>query len=380
MKEDSAIKLLSDLVSIDSVNPSLSPNHPGEREIADFLGSWLEERGIPFEEQPVIGDRCNIVARLGEGERKLLIVSHMDTVGVDSMTIPPFEPRIDGDLLYGRGSADTKGGMTAALLALEDILRNGPDLDGELVFAATVDEEHEAKGVEKLAGEVRADAALVMEPVDMKAVIAHKGFAWMEFDIFGRAAHGSDVGLGIDAIMRCGVLIERLRAIDRGLSGRYHELLGPPSLHASEISGGEGWSTYPAFCRLTVERRTLPEETEEDISEEISETTSSLEKEGIEIDGRLIFFRKGTEISTQEMVVRSLMAAASAQGITVPLGGMPAWFEAGILNQAGMPSVVFGPSGCKGHESEEFVSINSVVACSKIIREMIPNFLESTGP
>lgn len=380
MKEDSVIELLSDLVSIDSVNPSLSPDHPGEREIADFLESWLEDRGVPFEEQPVIGGRCNIVARLGEGDRKLLIVSHMDTVGIDCMTIPPFEPRIDGDLLYGRGSADTKGGMTAALLALEDLLRTGPDLDGEVIFAATVDEEHEAKGVEELAKEVRADAALVMEPVDMRAVIAHKGFAWMEFDVFGRAAHGSDVSMGVDAIIRCGALIERLGAIERDLSRRHHELLGPPSLHASEISGGEGWSTYPAFCRLRAERRTLPEETEEDVREEISETISSLEEEGIEIEGRLIFFRKGTEISPQEMVVRSLMAAASARGINIPLGGMAAWPEAGILNQSGIPSVVFGPSGCRGHESVEFVSIDSVVACSKIIREMIPTFLASTGP
>lgn len=378
MDRESVIGLLSDLVAIDSVNPSLSASHPGELEISNYLKGWFEERGIPYKEQKVIDERSNLIARLGGGERKLLIVSHMDTVGIDTMTIPPFDPGIDGDRLYGRGSADTKGGMTATLLALEELLDQ--ELPGEIIFAATVDEEFEAVGVDRLVEEVTADASIVIEPVDMKAVVAHKGFAWIEFEIGGRAAHGSDIDFGIDAIMGCGQLLGRLRELDGVISERYHELLGPASLHASQISGGEGWSTYPAHCGLRVERRTLPHETESDIQEEIDEITLSLKNDGIDIKGRMIFFRKGTEISPDEEVIRSLMSAANSLDIEIQLGGMQGWPEAGILNQSGIPSVVFGPSGCKGHESEEFVSIESVTACSRIIKGTALEFLSLPGP
>jgi acetylornithine deacetylase len=377
MDRESVVGLLSDLVAIDSVNPSLSPSHPGELELSNYLKGWFEERGISYKEQRVNNDRINLIARLGDGERKLLIVNHMDTVGIDTMTIPPFDPRIEGDHLFGRGSADTKGGMTAALLALEKLLDH--ELFGELIFAATMDEEFEAMGVDRLVEEIAADAAIVIEPVDMRAVVAHKGFAWIEFDIVGKAAHGSDVGFGIDAIMGCGKLLGRLGELDDTISEIDHELLGPASLHASQISGGEGWSTYPAHCGLRVERRTLPDETESDIQEEIDHIISSLRDDGIDIEGRMIFFRKGTEISPDEEVVHSLMSAANSLGMELQLGGMQGWPEAGILNQCGIPSVVFGPSGCKGHEAEEFVSIESVIACSKIIYQTVLEFLSSPG-
>lgn len=378
MDRESVIGLLSDLVSIDSVNPSLSPSHPGELELTNYLKEWFEMRGILYKEQKVKDNRSNLIARLGGGERRLLIVSHMDTVGIDTMTIPPFDPRIEGDRLYGRGSADTKGGMTATLLALEELLDH--DLPGEIIFAATMDEEFEAVGVDRLVEEVTADAAIVIEPVDMKAVVAHKGFAWIEFDICGRAAHGSDTGFGIDAIMGCGQLLGRLRELDDMISEIGHELLGRASLHASQISGGEGWSTYPAYCGLRVERRTLPNETESDIQEEIDEIISSLRNNGIDIKGRIIFFRKATEISPDEDVVHSLMSAANSLCMKIQLGGMQGWPEAGILNQSGIPSVVFGPSGCKGHEAEEFVSIESVIACSRIIKQTALEFLSLPGP
>ena len=378
MYRESVVGLLSDLVAIDSVNPSLSASHSGEAELADYLKEWFEERGIPYWEQRVRDDCGNLVARIGRGERKLLVVSHMDTVGVDTMTIPPFVPRVDGDLLYGRGAADTKGGMTATLLAIEDLLDH--ELPGEIIFAATVDEEFEAVGVDRLVEGVSADAAIVIEPVDMKVVVAHKGFAWLEFDIRGRAAHGSDAGFGIDAIMGCGRLLEALDDHKDSVSERKHDLLGSASLHASQITGGEGWSTYPAHCGLRVERRTLPHETESDVEAEMNEIVSSLRNEGMDIEGRIVFFRKGTEISHDEEVVRSLVSAGDSIGIRLQLGGMQGWPEAGILNQTGIPSVVFGPSGCKGHESVEFVSIDSVVNCSRIIKRAALEFLSLPGP
>jgi len=157
---DSTIQLLSDLVSIDSVNPSPSPDHAGEGELGGYLLDWFRSREIDVREQRVIDDRSNLIARVGGGGRRLLIVSHMDTVGVNGMTIPPFQPVVEDDYLYGRGSADTKGGMTASLLALEGLHETAELLNGEVIFAATVDEEFEARGTERLVEEPRRNGRL----------------------------------------------------------------------------------------------------------------------------------------------------------------------------------------------------------------------------
>jgi len=373
MERDALITLLGELVSIDSVNPSLSPTHRGEWELGDFLVDRLRSLGFDTKRQEVEEGRFNVIGRSGRG-KTLLIVAHMDTVGVDSMTIPPFKPSVIGDRLYGRGSADTKGGMAAALMAIETVLLED-DLRGELVFAATVDEEYEAKGAEALMREIDAEGALVMEPVGLRPVIAHKGFAWQEFQVFGRAAHGSDPAKGIDAIMRTGRLLEKLKALDRSLMRRSHPLLGSPSLHASQIEGGEGWSVYPSICGLRVERRTLPAETREMVDAEFNQIVDELQEEGIVSRTEMRFFREGTEVDEGEEIVRSLMRAMVAEGMDCSLAGMGAWPEAGILNRSGIPSVVFGPSGCRGHEADEYVDIDSVRRCARVLRLAIRDFL-----
>jgi acetylornithine deacetylase len=377
LNRERCVDLLADLISIDSVNPSLSPGHRGEGELADYLLRLLKSMGLEVEEQEVQGERRNILGTLTarlEGPR-LLLVSHMDTVGVESMTIPPFRPRLEGDRMFGRGSSDNKGGMTALLMALEEIVDHPPER-GEVVFAATVDEEYQALGVEKLIHEVKADGALVMEPVDMRIVIAHKGFVWQEFEVVGRAAHGSDHAYGIDSIMGMGSLLLELARMNEQLMRVTHPLLGPPSLHASQIWGGEGWSTYPAICRLRVERRTVPGETEEAIAEEFKRLAASLRGEGIDISTETVFSREATETEEGERVVRCLRDSARSTGFDCPIAGMSAWPEAGALNQAGIPSVVFGPGGCMGHEANEFVRVGSVLDCATVVRETIMNFLD----
>ena len=123
-----------------------------------------------------------------------------------------------------------------------------------------------------------------------------------------------------------------------------------------------------------MERRTLPSETENDIEREMDSLLRRCSGEGIEADGRLVSFRQGTEIAPDEQVVRSLLEGATREGINLNIGGMAAWPEAGVLNRSGIPSVVFGPSGCRGHEPMEFVSIDSVVACSRIVHAMTLDF------
>lgn len=377
IEEDSIIELLKGLVAIDSVNPSLSPSHKGEGEIGEHVAGLLRNIGLDVELQKVAEGRNNVIARLRgrTGDKKLLVLAHMDTVGVDTMTIPPFDPVVVENRLYGRGSSDTKAGLAAVIAMAEELVLEHEDFNGELIVAATVDEEYEAVGVEALVREIDADAAVDMEPVGMKVVIAHKGFAWQEFQVVGRAAHGSDIAKGIDAIIRTGRLLEELSSLNKRLSKNVHPVLGPPSLHASQIKGGEGWSTYPADCTLTVERRTVPGETQKRVEEEFQAIVDRLAGEGVEARTEMRFFRPATEISPDERIVKSLLRSAAEIGVVCPVGGMAAWPEAGPLNLAGIPSVVFGPKGCTGHEADEYVDIDSVVQCAQILRATVLDFL-----
>ena len=127
----------------------------------------------------------------------------------------PFEPRIEGDRLHGRGAYDMKAGVAAALVACRDAA--ALDLAGDVVMAAVADEEHASLGVQEVLATVGADAAIVTEPTEMEIVIAHKGFAWLEIEVQGRAAHGSRPQLGVDAIVKAGPVLTALGELDQRL-------------------------------------------------------------------------------------------------------------------------------------------------------------------
>src|SRR5438046_6616478 len=144
-------------------------------------------------------------------------------------------------------------------------------LGGEVIVAAVVEEEFKSLGTRALVARgVRADAAIVTEPTRLAIMPAHKGFAWVDVAVRGRAAHGSRWDVGVDAIRHAGLLLAALDALDAELlPTREHALLGRPSLHASTITGGIGLSTYPDRCHFTIERRTIPGETTAAVMAEI---------------------------------------------------------------------------------------------------------------
>src|SRR5919197_1342537 len=189
--------LLSSLVAIDSVNPSLVPGGAGEARIADFIERWAHEVGLQAERLEETPGRPSVLVRAPGtgGGRNLLLCGHIDTVNVEGMT-DPHRPRIDGDRLYGRGAYDMKAGVAAALMAAREAARLG--LAGDVVVAAVADEEHASLGVQEALRHVTADAAIVTEPTELEIVVAHKGFIWAEATVRGKAAHGSRPDLGVD--------------------------------------------------------------------------------------------------------------------------------------------------------------------------------------
>ena len=311
---DPVVSLLRDLVAINSVNPTLVPGAPGEADIARAIADTMRRAGLDVELQDVSPGRPNVIGIL-EGRRpgpSLMFCGHTDTVGVVGMD-EPFRPIEKDGRLYGRGAQDMKAGVAAMIDAARSIAENGGLASGRLVIAAVVDEEHSSIGADALVTAYRADAAVVTEPTDLAIAIGHKGFAWVEVEVLGKAAHGSRPADGEDAILRLGRVLSQLETLDRTLQSRApHALVGVGSLHASLITGGRELSSYPDRATLQLERRLTPDEREGDALAEVQQILNALVREDAT-------FRGSARHDVQPAVLRveqeSRASAAGRRGV-----------------------------------------------------------------
>ncbi len=265
------LKTLTELVQIDSTNPSCTPDGAGETEIAQYISICLKDIGLDVETYEPEPGRMNVLGILsGEDQgRSLMFNAHMDTVGVVGME-NPFAAQVHDGKMYGRGTQDMKASLAASITALKALLDSNTRLPGDLFLAAVADEEYLSLGTSDLLKHCIPDAAIVTEPTNMQIALAHRGWAWLEVETFGIAAHGSRYQDGVDANMRMGRVLNKLEGLEVDL--RHHDphvLVGTPSLHAARIKGGTEWSIYADHCLLQIERRTIPGESQEDILKEI---------------------------------------------------------------------------------------------------------------
>ena len=364
---DSVERLLRDLVAIDSVNPTLVPGAAGEAAVARRIVQQLEAIGLTVEVQEVAPGRPNVVGTLAGRApgRSLMLCGHIDTVGVAGMATP-FEPVVRDGRMYGRGSQDMKSGVAAMIDAVRVVAEGGGLDAGRVVVACVVDEEHSSIGADALVTRWRADAGIVTEPTDLDVAVCHKGFAWSEVVTTGRAAHGSRPADGIDAIVHMGRVLAALGDLDRQLqAGARHARLGAASLHASTISGGRELSSYPDRCVLQVERRTIPGEPETVLGAEIAAILARLAAADAAFAATTtsLFTRPPYEIEASHALPAVLGAAARAAGCRASTIGMSFWTDAAVLAGAGIPSLLFGPTGGGLHSVEEWVDLTSVLQC-----------------
>jgi acetylornithine deacetylase len=370
-----AVALTQALTRIDSRNPTLAPGAPGEGPIALVLADILENWGFTVAVEDTGDGRLNLFAEIGPKYTETLIFAgHLDTVGVEGMTHPPFDARIEGDRLYGRGSADMKSGVAAmccaALAAFEEC---GSNAKRRIVIAAVTDEEYESRGMRAFLLEtgIKAECAILTEPTRLAINPAHRGFVWMEIEFTGRAAHGSRHDIGIDAIRHAGLVLAELDELDFGkLQTKKHPLLGRGSLHASTISGGLGLSTYPDRCVLRIERRTIPGETADDAMREVHDALESVRARRPEISAtvRLIGAQLPSDVSVDAPVVKMLERGLKAAGMPVAVEGMSAWTDAALLNEAGIAAICFGPGDIGlAHAAEEYVPVSEIRQATAVL-------------
>jgi acetylornithine deacetylase len=369
-----AVALARALVKIDSRNPTLVPGAPGEGEVARFLASVLDEWGFSVELHDAVAGRPNVVARIGPTDSPALMFNgHLDVVGVEGMSHDPFGAEIHGGRLYGRGSGDMKGGVAAMCAAATAATA---DSNAQIVIAAVADEEYESLGLRALlASGVTADAAIITEPTRLAICPAHRGFAWMDVTLTGRAAHGSRYDIGVDAVTHAGLLLAELDALEQERSkGLVHPLLGRTSLHASTIQGGTGMSTYPERCDLAIERRTLPGESADSAVREVTDACARVRRRRPEFTAevKLRTAQSPSDVRVDAPVVERLRNAIEAESLAVRIEGLSAWTDAALLNEAGIPAVCFGPGDISlAHAAEEFVPVEEIEQCKRVLMRIV---------
>ncbi|MGH9077174.1 MAG: M20 family metallopeptidase [Acidimicrobiales bacterium] len=374
------VDLTSELVAIDTRNP------PGNERAAAgacrrALSRWEPE---VTEVEPAPG-RLSLVARLphpdGPGSRPTLIVNgHLDVVPVlgSAWSHDPFDPQeIDGRL-FGRGTADMKGGIAAAICALDVVERSGRPRRCDVVLHLVADEERGGSlGTRALLdqGLVHGDACLVPEPTSMQLCVAERGLLQGWLSVHGRPGHGSQPRQGVSAIEHAAAIVLALHGADFGDPD--HPLLGRPSANVGTVEGGSGFNTVAEWCRLGFDRRVLPGATREAAEAGIRARVEGAGIDGLRYQLEVEVFGEASEMSPDHPFVRLVGdAVTAATGERPELVGMPFTTDARFVrNQAGIPAVVCGPGeiGC-AHANDEWVAVERLVDATAAYAELLATF------
>ena len=369
---DYLLRTLTDLVRINSINPTLVPGGAGEAEIARYVSGSLRAIGLDVKTVEPEAGRPSVLGTLrGDHHgRSLMLNAHYDTVGVEGMP-EPFSAAVRDGRLYGRGAYDMKGSLAACMTAAKALQDGGVLASGSVVVAAVADEEYGSIGTASVIREIKVDGAIVTEPTALDICLAHKGYLWIEVETLGRAAHGSRFEEGVDANMLMGRFLAALDGLEQELRSRPgHALVGPPSLHAAMISGGSGLSTYAASCKLQIERRSVPGETEARAVGEIQEIADRLTAADPAFHATVkpFFVREPFEVSPGARIVGMVeRATQQVLGRKVRQFGDTPWMDSALLSAAGVETVVIGPRGAGAHAAEEWVDVETVAQLAEIL-------------
>ena len=374
MRIDSSFlkKVLTELVRIDSTNPSLSAHGAGESEIAAYVADVLTALGLAVDVHELAPGRVNVVGRLPGrgGGRSLMLNAHTDPVGMEGMAAP-FSAAIKEGKLYGRGAQDMKASLAACITAVKALQDAEISLAGDVLIAAVADEEYRSIGTAAVVQRHPVDGAIVTEPTDLELCVAHKGFVWLEVEVLGKAAHGSRFADGIDANMRMGRFLAQLDQLEQALRRRApHPLVGPPSLHAATLRGGSEWSAYAARSTLQIERRTIPGESAAQVAAEIQTILDRLHRADPSFNAtqKTLLVRDAFEGRKDASITQTVESAATqVRGRRPKTVGHAGWMDSSLLDSAGVETVIIGPTGGGLHTEEEWVELESVYDLARIL-------------
>ena len=370
------LQTLADLVRINSVNSSYDGG-PGEREIAGYVRRFFEQRGMEVWEEEVFPGRPNVIARLPGRDpgRRLVLEAHTDTVSVKGMTIPPFEPLILDGKMYGRGSCDTKAGLATMMHAMASLKADGIMPPCEVLLAAVVDEEFSYRGVVKLCESLKADAAIVAEPTEMRAVIATKGVLRCRIVVHGKSAHSSKPHLGVNAITHMARVIAAIEADNDRMAAIQHPLVGCGTCNVGVINGGVQVNFVPDICAIEIDRRLLPGERADDAVAHYRQLLQGIAGITAEVEEPLLLVDEALDTPAGSAVVQTASRVLREMGLNPDPCGVPFGCDASKLSRAGIPSIVFGPGSIdRAHTVDEYVELDQVEQALEFQRRFILSF------
>jgi succinyl-diaminopimelate desuccinylase len=395
IQDNEVVELTRALVRIPSV---VRPGDPAanEGEVAAFVERWFRREGLPVEVQEVAPGRPNVLAWLGEkgNGRCLLLEGHTDVVTEGNpreWTYPPFAGELVDGKIYGRGAADMKGGLAAAMVALAAFKRAGVTPRGKLAVGALVDEEGGMRGVRHLCRTPigrELDAAIICEPEANEICLEQRGVVWARVRAQGRMAHGAMPEAGLNPISALGALLNAVPGLQRRLRRRAerNRYLSPPTVTPTvvqaPIQGVPQPNVIPSGAEIVLDIRLTPGIDEDGVRKELEALCREAEaaSPGMKVEWEpLAPFRPPTKVPRQEVLVRALARAIrQVTGRAPRYGGVPGSTDGTILHtELGIPIVTCGPGNrLIPHQVDEHVEVEELVAAAGTYAIAAMNFLE----
>jgi succinyl-diaminopimelate desuccinylase len=331
-------------------------------ECAGFVEGWLEARGIETESDEVRGLPV-LKAEVGPEDAPTVVLhGHIDVVpGLPGQ----FEPRVDGDRLYGRGAYDMKGGL-AAMLLVAAAMRDQDAVRVRLGIVGDEESEEEAeRGSDHLVDSgFIGDFAITGEPTDLHIGVEAKGVLALRVEVGGTAAHGATPWLGENAVLRA---IDVFRSIESlPFARQSSELFDRPSINLGRIWGGDALNKVPDRCAIDVDIRYLPDQDPAELLEQVRGIGAA--------EVEQLFTRPPAVVDRELPFVRALREAAAAHHSGEPMSvGRDGASDAVSFLRVGVPAVEFGPLGAGHHGPQEWVSVSSL----HTYRQTLDTFLRS---
>ncbi len=350
------LKLLKDLVAIPSVNPVYGG--PGEPDMEVFVGDFLRSNGIEFQVQEVLPGRNNLFARIGPADLPAVLVeAHMDTVGVAGwLEGSPYDLVEKDGKYFGRGSCDTKSSLAVFMRLAQTLAKQKTSMKHALVFAATVDEESQQLGAEKLAEQIEGlniVGAITGEPTRSALITKHKGACRYTIEARGKAAHGSTPELGENAIYKIARIVEKLeRYADLLSTEEGRSFIEKGSLSVGKVAGGIGFNIVPDSCVVDVDRRLGITETMEGAREAIV----TIAQTETETEVSTFLERPALNTDNDNWFPQALAESAEKAGVKTEFKEVAFMTNGVAYAAAGIPTVVFGPGDIEqAHKADEYI-------------------------
>ncbi|WP_422486763.1 M20 family metallopeptidase [Gudongella sp. DL1XJH-153] len=380
VNKDEAIELLQEMIRFKTVNG------PGdELPLAKYIKSKLDEIDVDNFVDDIGDNRGNVVGRIkGSGERDALFFNgHLDTVppGDIEWEHGPYSGDIEDGKIYGRGSADMKGGLAAMLTAVKAVKKAGWELKGDFIYSATAGEETDSIGAVKYLEDGGLDgvgAIIIGEPSSNGVNVAEKGAFWVEITTYGKTAHGAFPHKGVNAVVHMNALLSEL--VSYKFKYEENELVGSPTMNISTINGGVKTNVVPDKCSITVDMRTVPGQVHGDIVKDFEAMIEKLasEIENFKADVKVLNDRPAVETKISNEFVRMATDTIKEEfGKEVEPKGVNFYTDASIfLPPTSLPCIFYGPGDADmAHQPNEFVPIDSYMECIHFYIAMIENYL-----